>query len=1564
MKQISKNKKTKNISKFPNIIEKKLKNSSSLEDTKNEYKEKITKKNKEKKIIYLNKLDEIIYKRKIRSKKESKNNHYILFNSLIYKNNNIESFRDEPKILLFIIIIFLLISLTNEFLLLRQLNYFNSITITFKDSGINQQILSQRYDFKPDYILLKDNSIQYEETIEGKYTIFLDDNEFTIKLGWLDTPRSCSNMFNGMRNLVAIDLSEFDTSNVVDMSYMFSECTNLVSLDLSNIDISSVTNMNYMFNSCSSLTRIDLSNLVASSVTTMMNMFCQCTSLKSINLSNLKLGAIKNMNSLFYKCNNVLEINLSNLDTKTVQSMPKMFAECTALQSLNLLGFDTSSVTDMEEMFSNTINLKSLDLSSFNTRSLKTMKKMFYNSQYLRHLNLSSFDTTSVTDMSDVFNGCSNLEIIDISSFSTTKKTFTNGLFKNCEKLKSIVFPKTTKLQSNNMKFMFDGCISLTSLDLSYFDTSSVTSMEYMFNNCTELNYVNLSLISTSSVETMAYMFKNCPKLERIDLSKLNIASLKSMKSMFYSCNSLLFVNLESLKINGIDIEDMFKMDSNQNLRLCYDVDLASELGNKYSNFANDCYNPCFRESTKIISELKKCVDDCNKDDNMYKYEFNNKCYQKCPENTTSLNYKCLDPSKKYNYYSNLDGSQYFETVPEGYYIYDSENLIIDECYKKCKTCNEKGYEGYNNCITCKEDYFYENGNCVENCKYNSFINDDFIKVCTCPLNIKCKECSDKSLNSGLCISCNFEGNYFPKFSEISYDSMDCYQSLKGYYLKSEFFFPCYETCDKCSNGGNENKHMCNECKSGYKFINETNSDGNCYEICNYFYYIENPNIYKCTDSNQCPPHQSKLVEEKGKCVKNCKDDDTFKFEYNNKCYKECPGKENQIIEDYICKNKTVEKITEIITDKINKDENTQKPTSHSIEIIETNQIEVYKDNIVIPTDKKTEKTTTHVTPTNSPTSKITKSTEKIIDIKTQNNEENWNAENFFLGLPNENNEILNKDGIIKNIKENIINHKMDKLLLNVTQGNKEDISIKEDNVLYQITTTENQNNNTYNNISTIKLGKCEDILRLKYNISSNLSLIIFKIDYYMEGLLIPIIGYEVYHPINKTKLNLSCCEESSISYNIPVSIDENNLFKYNPNSDYYNDECNTYTSEDGTDIILNDRKEDFVENNMSLCENLCDFMGYDKDTKKALCECGIRYKEFILSDIDNQTDLLSNNFTKDDTNTNLGTMKCYEVLFSKDGLLTNIGSYILILIIFIHIASTIIFYKCGYYFLENNIKKIMKEKKKLNPNKSPKKIKNEAKNKNNNNSPKQKSEKLKLKDKKKENKKTNKNKANPSKKKVKSQKSFVINQVNININSNSNRNSNSKSFSKIKLKETDIFSPKKKTIFNRLEKPKKDKKEKKSLILNKYSDFELNTMNYNDALLNDKRTYVQYYFSLLKIRHPISFTFFQNKDYNSLIIKICLFSLSFGIYYSFNAIFFNYSIIHIIYIDGGSYNLSSLFPSIFNAFLISYYINVIIKYFSLSERNLLELKNEKSNKKTNNLAHKVLRCLIIKYIS
>ena len=61
--------------------------------------------------------------------------------------------------------------------------------------------------------------------------------------------------------------------------------------------------------------------------------------------------------------------------------------------------------------------------------------------------------------------------------------------------------------------------------------------------------------------------------------------------------------------------------------------------------------------------------------------------------------------------------------------------------------------------------------------------------------------------------------------------------------------------------------------------------------------------------------------------------------------------------------------------------------------------------------------------------------------------------------------------------------------------------------------------------------------------------------------------------------------------------------------------------------------------------------------------------------------------------------------------------------------------------------------------------------------------------------------------------------------------------------------------------------------------DHELNNLEYEIALIVDKRTYFQYYWSLLKKKQLILFTFLPINDYNLYTLKISLFLLSFSLY-------------------------------------------------------------------------------------
>ena len=144
------------------------------------------------------------------------------------------------------------------------------------------------------------------------------------------------------------------------------------------------------------------------------------------------------------------------------------------------------------------------------------------------------------------------------------------------------------------------------------------------------------------------------------------------------------------------------------------------------------------------------------------------------------------------------------------------------------------------------------------------------------------------------------------------------------------------------------------------------------------------------------------------------------------------------------------------------------------------------------------------------------------------------------------------------------------------------------------------------------------------------------------------------------------------------------------------------------------------------------------------------------------------------------------------------------------------------------------------------------------------------------------------------------------------------------------------------------------------FNDYELNTLLYDEAKKYDKRNYCQFYFSLLKTNHVIIFTF--NNDYNSKIIKIYLLLFSFALYFTVNGLFFNDSTMHKIYKDGGKYNFIYQIPLIIYSSLISSIINAFIKYLSLSQKYILEIKNLENNAVFEQKVNNILKCLKIKF--
>ena len=190
--------------------------------------------------------------------------------------------------------------------------------------------------------------------------------------------------------------------------------------------------------------------------------------------------------------------------------------------------------------------------------------------------------------------------------------------------------------------------------------------------------------------------------------------------------------------------------------------------------------------------------------------------------------------------------------------------------------------------------------------------------------------------------------------------------------------------------------------------------------------------------------------------------------------------------------------------------------------------------------------------------------------------------------------------------------------------------------------------------------------------------LILFKIEYKIDEFNIPIIEYLLFSEDGK-RLNLSGFENISTTFSIPVSIDESKEYLHDPKSDFYNDKCTTYTSEAGTDISIYDRKNDYNKNYLSLCESNCEYKGYNTTNKRIECECNIKTDIISFMNIEIDKDKLLDKFINFKQNSNLFVIYCYKLFFNKNGLSTNLGSYLIIIFIVISVLGFIYFLKFGY---------------------------------------------------------------------------------------------------------------------------------------------------------------------------------------------------------------------------------------------------------------------------------------------
>ena len=106
-------------------------------------------------------------------------------------------------------------------------------------------------------------------------------------------------MFQECKKLTSLVIPNFVTGNVTTMKSMFRQCQALTTLTLpTTFTTQSVTDMSYMFYWCG-VQSLDLSTFDTRNVVYMNNMFCNCRNITALNLSNTNFVVPSDKSNMF-----------------------------------------------------------------------------------------------------------------------------------------------------------------------------------------------------------------------------------------------------------------------------------------------------------------------------------------------------------------------------------------------------------------------------------------------------------------------------------------------------------------------------------------------------------------------------------------------------------------------------------------------------------------------------------------------------------------------------------------------------------------------------------------------------------------------------------------------------------------------------------------------------------------------------------------------------------------------------------------------------------------------------------------------------------------------------------------------------------------------------------------------------------------------------------------------------------------------------------------------------------------------------------------------------------------
>ena len=462
----------------------------------------------------------------------------------------------------------------------------------------------------------------------------------------------------------------------------------------------------------------------------------------------------------------------------------------------------------------------------------------------------------------------------------------------------------------------------------------------------------------------------------------------------------------------------------------------------------------------------------------------------------------------------------------------------------------------------------------------------------------------------------------------------------------------------------------------------------------------------------------------------------------------------------------------------------------------------------------------------------------------------------------------------------------------------------------------------------------------------------------------------EIYNYSGK-KLNLSICNEDikimkyigdieKLDIESAMNLADKGIDVFNASDKFFNDLCHYYDNKDGKDIIITDRRNDIYQN-VTFRQNGCEYMGMDYDLMAANCSCDT----YILQNTELNNvkegensnkekfnfDDLKKSFISNLYDFNYRVMYCHNLVINLNILKKNIGFYSMISLLIFQIIFLIIYIIKGLNSIKQDIFNFKFKKGKNNlmfpPPKNNNKIENNTKYNFNNNNDQNEKDNIYSIERKNDNSKSNiklaiKNMDEPylDKNTIKSDRKQIKDKISKN---NKRQLKPKKSLFKKKIKKK-----KKQKMETTEEKNQKNKFNNNNIKIKELyiSNDKLQNMDYKQAIIYDKRSYIKMYWSFLVDSQLILGTFFTDNYLNLFVVNFSFLICTFQISFFLNAFSYTDEYISDAYHNDGVLDFITSLPKTVYSFILTFITTNLLSMLSNSKKELQNVINK--NKKNN----------------